>query len=81
MQAAWRSVSGTPTNWPQQGAVRFVGYSTRYRPGLDLVLKNITLTIEAGARVGVVGRTGAGALIRLPRHPFVTSHKLQERAH
>src|ERR1700749_3599972 len=26
--------------WPGQGAVSFKDYSTRYRPGLDLVLKN-----------------------------------------
>lgn len=46
--------------WPAQGAVQFKNYSTRYRAGLDLVLKDITLDIEAHQKVGVVGRTGAG---------------------
>ena len=46
--------------WPSQGAVEFKGYSTRYRPGLDLVLKNISLDIKPREKVGVVGRTGAG---------------------
>ena len=32
----------------------------RYRPGFDPVLKRINIEIEAGSKVGVVGRTGAG---------------------
>ena len=48
------------TNWPSQGAVKFDNYSTRYRPELDLVLKNINLNIKAHEKIGVVGRTGAG---------------------
>ncbi|KAJ5723756.1 Metal resistance protein YCF1 [Penicillium malachiteum] len=46
--------------WPAQGAVSFNDYSTRYRPGLDLVLKNINLDIKPHEKIGVVGRTGAG---------------------
>ena len=46
--------------WPAQGQISFKGYSTRYREGLDLVLRDINLNIKAGERVGVVGRTGAG---------------------
>lgn len=49
-----------PISWPSQGAVSFNSYSTRYRPGLDLVLKNINLQIKPNEKVGVVGRTGAG---------------------
>jgi ATP-binding cassette, subfamily C (CFTR/MRP), member 1 len=47
-------------SWPTQGAIEFKNYSTRYRPGLDLVLKNIDLSIKGHEKVGVVGRTGAG---------------------
>jgi ABC-type multidrug transport system fused ATPase/permease subunit len=32
----------------------------RYRPNTPLVLKGISLTIEGGEKVGVVGRTGSG---------------------
>jgi ABC-type multidrug transport system fused ATPase/permease subunit len=32
----------------------------KYRPDLDNVLKSISLEIEGGCKVGVVGRTGAG---------------------
>ena len=42
------------------GAIKFNNYSTRYREGLDLVLKNITLDIKPNEKVGIVGRTGAG---------------------
>ncbi|KAJ5906784.1 Metal resistance protein YCF1 [Penicillium subrubescens] len=46
--------------WPAQGAVSFKNYSTRYREGLDLVLKDINLDIKPHEKIGVVGRTGAG---------------------
>ncbi|KAK8124884.1 metal resistance protein YCF1 [Apiospora kogelbergensis] len=49
-----------PVAWPADGAVKFHNYSTRYREGLDLVLKNIKLDIKSHEKIGVVGRTGAG---------------------
>ena len=48
------------TSWPAHGAVAFKNYSTRYRPGLDLVLKDINLKFKSHEKIGVVGRTGAG---------------------
>jgi ABC-type multidrug transport system fused ATPase/permease subunit len=47
-------------NWPTQGAVEFKGYSTRYRPDLDPVLKEVSFSVKPGEKVGIVGRTGAG---------------------
>jgi ABC-type multidrug transport system fused ATPase/permease subunit len=47
-------------SWPAHGAMALNNYSTRYREGLDLVLKNINLDIKAHEKIGVVGRTGAG---------------------
>ncbi|KAH7002019.1 P-loop containing nucleoside triphosphate hydrolase protein [Ilyonectria destructans] len=47
-------------SWPAKGEVDFINYSTRYREGLDLVLKNINLDIKSHEKIGVVGRTGAG---------------------
>ena len=32
----------------------------KYRPELDLVLKNLSLTINKGEKVAIVGRTGCG---------------------
>lgn len=49
-----------PPEWPTEGNVEFHDYSVRYREGLDLVLKNITLSVKGGEKVGIVGRTGAG---------------------
>ncbi|KAH7349425.1 metal resistance protein YCF1 [Plectosphaerella cucumerina] len=49
-----------PVAWPASGAVEFSNYSVRYREGLDLVLKNISLDIKSHEKIGVVGRTGAG---------------------
>lgn len=47
-------------SWPDNGAVSIENYATRYRPGLDLVVKNITAEIKPTQKVGIVGRTGAG---------------------
>ncbi|XP_039991336.1 ATP-binding cassette sub-family C member 3 isoform X2 [Xiphias gladius] len=49
-----------PLEWPMEGNVQFHDYSVRYREGLDLVLKNLTLSIKGGEKIGIVGRTGAG---------------------
>ncbi|KFH67872.1 hypothetical protein MVEG_06603 [Podila verticillata NRRL 6337] len=49
-----------PPNWPEQGGIVFKNYSTRYRQGMDLVIKDISFTVAAGEKVGIVGRTGAG---------------------
>lgn len=49
-----------PRGWPLRGAVEFVNYSTRYRPDLDLVLKDVSFKVAPGEKVGIVGRTGAG---------------------
>ncbi|VDK64434.1 unnamed protein product [Anisakis simplex] len=49
-----------PKCWPFAGEIEFQNYSARYRPGLDLALRNINVTINAREKVGIVGRTGAG---------------------
>ncbi|GMM27935.1 ATP-binding cassette bilirubin transporter [Martiniozyma asiatica (nom. inval.)] len=49
-----------PNGWPHQGTVRFNNYSTKYRKNLEPVLRNISLSIAAKEKIGIVGRTGAG---------------------
>ncbi|KAJ2850363.1 hypothetical protein GGI22_005393, partial [Coemansia erecta] len=46
--------------WPEQGMLEFQCYSTRYREGLDLVLKDLSFRVMPNQKVGIVGRTGAG---------------------
>lgn len=46
--------------WPERGELEFKNVFMRYRDNTDLVLKDLTFKIEAGHRIGVVGRTGAG---------------------
>ncbi|KAH8585848.1 ABC multidrug transporter-like protein [Bisporella sp. PMI_857] len=46
--------------WPEKGEIAFENVKMRYRIGLPLVLKGLSLHIRAGERLGVVGRTGAG---------------------
>lgn len=46
--------------WPQSGRVVFEHVNMRYRPGLPLVLQDVNISINAGERIGIVGRTGSG---------------------
>merc|ERR1711971_1204711 len=47
-------------NWPANAGIEFKNVNARYREGLPLVLKDLSFAIEAGQKVGIVGRTGAG---------------------
>ncbi|XP_037804292.1 canalicular multispecific organic anion transporter 1-like isoform X2 [Penaeus monodon] len=48
-EAAW-TAPDTPASWPDEGRVSFRNYQTRYRPGLDLVLKGITCSFKPGEK-------------------------------
>ena len=45
-----------PPEWPQSGAVEFKNIVMQYRPGLPCVLKGLSLSIQGGDKIGVVGR-------------------------
>lgn len=49
-----------PEGWPEGGSIEFKKFSTRYRDGLDLVLKDLSITVAPREKIGIVGRTGAG---------------------
>ncbi|RLO03694.1 hypothetical protein DYB28_007838 [Aphanomyces astaci] len=57
--------------WPSKGKLTFKDVNLRYRAGLPRVLRQLTFTINANEKIGIVGRTGAGksslvvALMRL----------------
>ncbi|XP_009874359.1 PREDICTED: multidrug resistance-associated protein 1, partial [Apaloderma vittatum] len=60
-EAEWSIEQTAPAStWPEEGKVEFRGYGLRYQEDLDLVLKNINVTINGGEKIGIVGRTGAG---------------------
>jgi ATP-binding cassette subfamily C (CFTR/MRP) protein 1 len=47
-------------SWPEKGEIVFNNVQMRYREGLPLVLQGLTMHVQGGERIGVVGRTGAG---------------------
>uniref|UniRef100_A0A8C5LQJ0 ATP-binding cassette sub-family C member 5 n=1 Tax=Leptobrachium leishanense TaxID=445787 RepID=A0A8C5LQJ0_9ANUR len=55
-----RHETSPPSNWPQQGKIRFENVKMRYRENLPLVLKNISFSVEPREKIGIVGRTGSG---------------------
>ncbi|XVF21959.1 hypothetical protein REPUB_Repub12eG0133900 [Reevesia pubescens] len=60
-EAAWHiEDSLPPTNWPALGNVELKNLQVRYRPSTPLVIKGITLSINGGEKIGIVGRTGSG---------------------
>jgi ABC-type multidrug transport system fused ATPase/permease subunit len=60
-EAAWQLPADPPAaEWPSEGALSLRALSTRYREGLDLVLRDVSLEVAGGEKVGIVGRTGSG---------------------
>ncbi|ODO10352.1 hypothetical protein I350_00947 [Cryptococcus amylolentus CBS 6273] len=47
-------------DWPSRGAVDFHKLSLRYSPNGPWILKQLSFSVRAGEKVGVIGRTGAG---------------------
>ncbi|KAI8821981.1 ABC transporter type 1, transmembrane domain-containing protein [Fimicolochytrium jonesii] len=52
--------SRPPTLWPQAGRVVFTDVVVKYAPALPPVLRGLSFTGQAGEKIGIVGRTGAG---------------------
>ncbi|NXT99371.1 MRP1 protein, partial [Buphagus erythrorhynchus] len=46
--------------WPTEGRIEFRNYSLCYRPGLELALRGVSVTINGHEKIGITGRTGAG---------------------
>lgn len=55
-KAAWETSADRQCSayWPENGRITFRDYSTRYRPGLDLVLKGISYDVQQAQRVIII---------------------------
>uniref|UniRef100_A0A3P9D7X5 Multidrug resistance-associated protein 1 n=1 Tax=Maylandia zebra TaxID=106582 RepID=A0A3P9D7X5_9CICH len=60
-EAEWKHEPSTLSpGWPTNGCIEMRNFGLRYRQDLDLAIRNITISINGGEKVGIVGRTGAG---------------------
>ena len=57
-----RASNGHITSWPFQGAIEFHNVSASYKPNdsSNMVLHNVSLSVRAGEKVGLCGRSGSG---------------------
>ncbi|XP_058453715.1 multidrug resistance-associated protein 1-like isoform X1 [Malaya genurostris] len=58
-EAEWQKGS-VAKSWPTEGTVEFKDLKIRYREGLELVIRGISLHVNGSEKIGIVGRTGAG---------------------
>ncbi|XP_045472448.1 probable multidrug resistance-associated protein lethal(2)03659 [Harmonia axyridis] len=49
-----------PKGWPHKGTIQFKSVSMSYAPGEPQILRDLSFSIAAKAKIGIVGRTGAG---------------------
>ncbi|KAF9298774.1 hypothetical protein BGZ88_004679 [Linnemannia elongata] len=52
--------SRPPASWPHAGEIVVDHLTMKYAPEAPAVIKDVSFTIKAGEKVGVVGRTGSG---------------------
>lgn len=46
-----KSAIGPDSTWPQHGEIEFRNVAARYRPGLDLILNDVSFKVEGGQKV------------------------------
>ncbi|CAF1436131.1 unnamed protein product [Rotaria sordida] len=60
-EAPWEIPAKKPSpHWPTNGSIQINELSMRYRENLQLVLKDVTVNVEDGEKIGIIGRTGSG---------------------
>ncbi|XP_053692755.1 ATP-binding cassette sub-family C member 3-like [Sabethes cyaneus] len=75
-KCAGKNYQQVDSAWPEQGKIEFIKFNMNYNNHC-YALQDITITVEAQEKIGIVGRTGAGksslisALFRL--YPLLTN--------
>ncbi|CAF4159712.1 unnamed protein product [Rotaria magnacalcarata] len=60
-EASWDIQSKKPPPyWPIKGNINITNLSIRYRENLQLILKDLSIDIQSGEKIGIIGRTGSG---------------------
>ncbi|KAF6831810.1 ABC multidrug transporter [Colletotrichum musicola] len=49
-----------PASWPEDGSIEIKNVTAAYSEDTDPVIRNVTLTIQPGQKVGICGRSGSG---------------------
>lgn len=49
-----------PAHWPDSGAIEFKSFSAKYSEGGNDVLRELSLSIKSGEKIGIVGPSGCG---------------------
>lgn len=53
-------IQSVPENWPAHGTIDFRNVSASYTPNSNLVIRNLNMSIKAGEKIGICGRSGSG---------------------
>jgi ATP-binding cassette subfamily C (CFTR/MRP) protein 1 len=54
------TLTSPPENWPAQGSIEFRGITASYTMKSDPVIKELSVLIRPGRKVGICGRTASG---------------------
>ncbi|OQR69519.1 multidrug resistance protein-like [Tropilaelaps mercedesae] len=50
-EASWTSDNSPPPDWPAEGSIEFLNYSTRCCPGLDFTLRDMNLKLNLNRKL------------------------------